>query len=73
MIQMEGTGYAAKSAQGARYTKKQIVQFAQAQNGLSSLPAFKLNGTINNYSSIAASNTSAFKLNTMLETNNFFK
>ena len=72
MIQMEGTGYASKDAQKARYSKKQIAQISQAQNGLSSLSSFKQNGIINNYSSIAASNTSAFKLNNMLQTNKFF-
>ena len=72
MIQMEGTGYASKEIQKARYTKKQIAQIAQSQNGLSSLSSFKSSGIINNYSSIAASNTSAFKLNNMLETNKFF-
>lgn len=73
MIQMEGTGYASKQVQKARYTKREIAQIAQNQNGFSSLPSFKLSGTMSNYSSIAAKNTSAFKMNTMLETNKFFK
>ena len=73
MIQMDGIGYADPSIQKARYSKKFVNSIAQSMNAASNFTPFKKSGTINNYSSIVASNTSAFKLNGMLEVNKYFR
>lgn len=73
MIQMNGTGYADPAIQKARYSKKDVSSIAQSINGASNFTSFKKSGTITNYSSIAAANTSAFKLSGMLEVNKYFR
>jgi hypothetical protein len=73
VIQMDGTGYADPSIQKARYSKKFVNSIAQSMNGASNFTSFKKSGTITNYSSMAASNTSAFKLGGMLEVNKYFR
>ena len=73
MIQMNGTGYADPAIQKARYSKKDVTSIAQSMNGASNFTSFKKSGTISNYSSIAATNTSAFKLGGMLEVNKYFR
>jgi len=73
MIQMNGTGYADPAIQKARYSKKDVTSIAQSMNGASNFTSFKKSGTITNYSSIAATNTSAFKLGGMLEVNKYFR
>jgi len=73
MIQMDNTGYAAKDVQKARYSKKYINQVVQAQNATERMSSFKMISNTSNYSSMAAKNTSAFKLKNMLEVNKFLK
>ena len=69
MIQMNGTGYADPAIQKARYSKKDVSSIAQSMNGASNFTSFKKSGTITNYSSIAAANTSvAFDASSMLPT-----
>ena len=71
-IQMDGDGYDNKAVQTARYKDKSVGSFSQPINGLNSLVSVKKPGIINNYSSIAAKNTSSFRMNSMLEINKMF-
>lgn len=73
MIQMDGVGYADPAIQKARYNKKFVNSIAQNTNNSFNFTSFKKTGTITNYSSIAAANTSAFKINSMLEVNKYFR
>jgi hypothetical protein len=72
VIQMDGTGYDNKEFQTARYSDKKMTSFPEPMNGINSLASVKKSGIINNYSSLAAKNTSSFRMNSMLEINKMF-
>lgn len=65
-------GYDNKNIQSARYKDKSLGSINTPINGLNSLASVKKPGIINNYSSIAAKNTSSFRMNSMLELNKMF-
>ncbi len=65
-------GYDNKNVQTARYKDKSMGPFPQPINGLNSLASVKKPGIISNYSSIAAKNSSSFRMNSMLEINKMF-
>ena len=71
MIQMEGSGYLDKNFQTARYTRKQIANYAQSISLGNNFTQIKNSGIINNLSSIAFKNTSAHKLQNIMGINKF--